>query len=79
MSVECARCGDEAEPNTQKCSNCEYRPQKSMQLVGFFIFIAGIVVSATGIGAIVGVPMAVFGIYRVFKGKNLTIESEYGV
>lgn len=77
MTIECDRCGEGVEDGTQKCPNCEYRPQKSMQLVGFLIFIGGVLISLTLIGAIVGVPMAIFGIYRVMKGRNLTVESGY--
>jgi hypothetical protein len=48
-----------------------------MQLVGMLFVAGGAAISATGIGAIAGIPMAIFGIYRVFKGKNLTVKSSY--
>lgn len=49
-----------------------------MQLTGAIIFVVGLVLTMTVIGAIVGIPLLLFGIYRVFKGKRLTIESTYG-
>lgn len=79
MSVECAKCGEVVETGTQKCPNCEYRPQKSMQVVGAVGIVAGFIISATIIGAIIGIPIAMFGVYRLFKGGNLTVESDYGV
>ncbi len=75
MAEVCARCGEEAYDGAQKCPNCEYRPQKSMQLTGVIIFIIGLVTSVV----VVGIPIAIFGAYRVFKGKKLTIESEYAL
>ena len=78
MSVECARCSEQAELDTQKCPRCGYRPQKTMQVVGAIAMIIGLVISATIIGAIVGIPLVGFGVYRLFKGKDITIESEYG-
>jgi cytochrome c biogenesis protein CcdA len=75
MGETCARCGVEAEDGTQKCPECDYRPQKSMQLTGSIIFVVGFVLSFV----LVGIPVAIFGAYRVFKGANLTIESEYAL
>jgi hypothetical protein len=46
-----------------------------VQVTGFIIFVIGLVTSV----ALVGIPIAIFGVYRVFKGKNLTIESEYAL
>lgn len=77
-SIECAKCGTISDTGTQECPNCEYRPQKSMQVVGMLVFTVGVIISLTVVGAIVGVPMAAFGIYRTFKGRDLTIESGYG-
>ncbi|WP_049980281.1 hypothetical protein [Halolamina rubra] len=75
MTVTCARCDKEADDGTQKCPRCDYRPQKSMQVMGAVIFIIGLVTSVL----LVGIPIAIFGAYRLFKGRNLTIESEYGL
>jgi hypothetical protein len=72
--TECARCGFEDVDGAQKCGDCGYRPQKSMQTTGAVIFVIGLVTSV----ALVGIPIAIFGAYRVLKGSNLTIDSEYG-
>lgn len=49
-----------------------------MQLVGMVGFVAGLLISATLIGAIVGVPMMLwFGYARVWRGRDLTVDSEY--
>jgi len=70
----CARCGKEAYGAAQKCPNCDYRPQKSMQVTGAVISVIGILT----IPFLIGVPITAFGIYRLLKGSNLTIESTYG-
>jgi hypothetical protein len=46
-----------------------------MQIYGAILFAIGLVTSVAG----VGFPIAVFGVYRLYKGKNLTVESSYGV
>ena len=71
----CARCNTDAYDGAKKCPNCDYRPQKSMQTAGAVIFVIGLITSVV----LVGIPIAIFGAYRVLKGSNLTIESEYGV
>lgn len=76
--TECAQCGESVDNGTQKCPNCEYRPQTKMQLVGMVGFVAGLLISATLIGAIVGIPMMLWAGYaRVWRGRDLTVESEY--
>jgi hypothetical protein len=75
MATKCARCGYEAYEGAQECPSCDYRPQKSMQIRGVVIFVIGLVTSVV----LVGIPIAVFGAYRVLKGSNLTIDSEYDV
>lgn len=75
MPVTCARCEKVADWDAQKCPRCDYRPQKSVQLTGAIIFVIGIVTSVV----LVGIPIALFGLYRLFKGRNLTIESEYAL
>ena len=73
--ISCARCEESVKDGTQKCPGCEYRPQKSMQVTGIIIFVIGLVFSVV----LVGIPVAVFGAYRVLKGRDLTVESEYAL
>lgn len=76
--IDCARCGENVEDGTQKCPNCEYRPQTKMQLVGMVVFVGGVLVSATLIGAVVGIPMMLWAGYaRVYRGRSLTVASDY--
>ena len=78
MTIQCAQCKEEVNDGATKCPHCEYKPGDSMVLVGGVAIAIGILISLTLVGAIVGVPMAAFGLYRLYKGSNLTVDSEYG-
>lgn len=75
MTIECAQCGAEATDGTKECPECGYRPYKKMQLVGAIIFGLGLIASI----ALIGIPIALYGLYRFFRAKFVTIESDYGL
>jgi len=75
LTLKCARCETVADIGTQECPSCGYRPQKSMQIIGVGIFIVGMLLSVV----LIGIPIALLGAYRIIKGRELTIDSEYGV
>jgi len=78
-SIECARCGEASDSGTKKCPNCEYGPQESMQQTGAVFLILGFILSSSIVGSPLGIPMMIVGFFWIYKGGNLTIESERNI
>lgn len=75
MAIECARCGMEAPDETTECPDCGYCPQEQMRKVGIIIFVLGLIASL----ALIGIPIAIYGMYRFFKSSFVYIDSEYAL
>lgn len=73
--IECASCGEAAEAGTQECPECGYNPSRYMLMVGGIIFGLGVITSLV----LLGIPIAIYGLYRIYRARRLTIESEYGL
>jgi len=68
----CARCNTDAYDGAKKCPNCDYSPQRDMQLTGFLLIILGGMLSV----AVVGIPIGVYGAYMVLDNRDIDIDSE---
>ena len=75
MTIACARCDASAPDRTTECHECGYDPGRSMLLVGGVIFGLGLLSSLF----LLGIPIAVYGLYRIARSRRLTIESDYAL
>jgi len=77
MTIQCAQCEKEVDDGTTKCPHCEYTPYSKMVFSGISAVVVGALLSLTVIGAVIGIPMVVVGLYRMYESSNVTVESEY--
>lgn len=68
----CARCNTDAYTGAKKCPNCDYSPQKDMQLTGALLIVLGGILSVT----IIGIPIAIYGAYMMLDNRGIEIDSE---
>jgi uncharacterized membrane protein len=48
-----------------------------MFAVGVLTALVGFLLSLTGIGLVIGIPLFMVGLYRIYKSSNATVEAEY--
>lgn len=75
LPIECAQCGESTDDGTEECPNCGYHPSRAMLLAGGVIFGIGLITSLF----ILGIPIAIYGLYRIYRSRHLTVESEYAL
>lgn len=75
MTIDCARCEASAPDGTQECPECGYHPARSMLLAGGVIFGLGLLTSLF----LLGIPIALYGLYRIARSRRLTVDSAYAL
>lgn len=58
----CDECGELIDPTVAACPECGNEPAKAARQSAYILLVAGIVLSITGIGAVLGVPFVLIGI-----------------
>ena len=72
----CERCGEVIDPTETACPECGNYPYKSAKWSGVAMMLAGLILSITVVGAIVGVPLFVVGLL-VRLGASSLSPTEY--
>lgn len=69
-TAECKKCKSEISTEAIACPECGYEPRNQ----GFYsrtaMAIIGIIVSLTGVGAIIGIPLIVIAVYAHTKNQS---------
>lgn len=73
----CAKCKTTVNAGATVCPACGYSPGETLKRDGWLVVTAGFLLSLTGLGVIVGVPLVYIGYKRVQKSKTLTVSYEF--
>lgn len=75
----CERCQEIIDPTVTACPECGNCPYKTAKWNGVIMMAAGLFLSLTAIGAILGVPLFLMGlIVRLGAGKLSPTEHDFG-
>lgn len=58
----CDACGDTLDDNVAECPECGNNPAAAAKKSAYILIVAGILVSFTGVGAVLGIPAILVGI-----------------
>jgi hypothetical protein len=76
MTIQCGQCEAEVDDGTTRCPHCEYTPHSKMVFSGISMVAAGVLISLTVVGAVIGLPLVVVGLIRVYGSSNVTVDTE---
>lgn len=65
--MACQKCRSAIPDDATRCSECGYEPSKEGKLAVTIFILLGAILTMTGVGAIVGIPMIAVGLYSESK------------
>lgn len=75
----CERCDEQIPTTAQKCPKCGNHPAKSAKWSGVAIMVAGVILSLTVVGAVIGIPLFIVGLaVRYGAGTLKPTDHDFG-
>lgn len=71
--VQCNHCATRAKAGTKECPICGYRPKMQLKITGVVFVLGGLIFTATIIGAILGIPILIYGVYLLRRADKVDI------